>query len=119
MPEMTRFGPGKASHNNGADGPTWFDIDLADDADRQWLMGWQEIEDQTRRALLAPVRFNHYEQVPDGTLLSIRTPRSEQVEDVSELADLKLLIGPARAMTVRSGPVAARCCLRLLCSFFT
>lgn len=80
---------------------------MADDADRQWLMGLQEIEDQTRQALLAPVRFNHYEQVPDGTLVSIRTPRSEQIEDISELADLKLLISPARAITVRSGQIAA------------
>ncbi|EIC20769.1 CorA family divalent cation transporter [Thiorhodovibrio frisius] len=110
MPEISQFGLGKASHHSGATGAagaTWFDVDMADDADRQWLMGLQEINDQTRQALLAPVRFNHYEQVPDGTLVSIRTPRSEQIEDISELADLKLLIGPARAMTVRSGPIAA------------
>jgi Mg2+ and Co2+ transporter CorA len=73
MPQMTRFGPGKASDNTGAGGVTWFDIDMAVDADREWLMAWQEINEQTRQALLEPVRFNHYEQVPDGTLLSIKT----------------------------------------------
>jgi hypothetical protein len=26
MPEITRFGPGKASNNTGGDGVTWFDI---------------------------------------------------------------------------------------------
>ncbi len=67
MPEITRFGPGKAPNNTGGDGVTWFDIDIDDDADRQWLMAWQEISEQTRTALLEPVRFSHYKQVPDGT----------------------------------------------------
>ena len=106
MPEITRFGPGKASNNTGGDGVTWFDIDIADEADRQWLMAWQEISEQTRTALLAPVRFSHYKQVPDGTLLSIRTLRPGPTEDLTDLADLKLLIGPTRAITVRSGTVA-------------
>ena len=107
MPEITRFGPGKASDNAGAGGVTWFDIDIAVDADREWLMAWQEINEQTRQALLEPVRFNHYEQVPDGTLLSVRTLRPGQTEDVTDLADLKLLIGPTRAVTVRSGTLVA------------
>ena len=107
MPEITRFGPGNAADNTGAGGVTWFDIDIADDADREWLMAWQEINEQTRQALLEPVRFNHYEQVPDGTLLSIRTLRPGPTEDLADLADLKLLIGPTRAITVRSGTVAA------------
>ena len=106
MPEITRLGPGKASNNTGGDGVTWFDIDIADDADRQWLMAWQEISEQTRTALLEPVRFSHYKQVPDGTLLSIRTLRPGPTEDLTDLADLKLLIGPIRAITVRSGTVA-------------
>jgi zinc transporter len=106
MPEITRFGPGKGSNNTGGDGVTWFDIDIADDADRQWLMAWQEISEQTRTALLEPVRFSHYKQVPDGTLLSIRTLRPGPTEDLTDLADLKLLIGPIRAITVRSGTVA-------------
>jgi zinc transporter len=106
MPEITRFGPGKTSNNTGGDGLTWFDIDIADDADRQWLMAWQEISEQTRTALLEPVRFSHYKQVPDGTLLSIRTLRPGPTEDLTDLADLKLLIGPIRAITVRSGTVA-------------
>jgi Mg2+ and Co2+ transporter CorA len=106
MPEITRFGPGKVSNNTGGDGVTWFDIDIADDADRQWLMAWQEISEQTRTALLEPVRFSHYKQVPDGTLLSIRTLRPGPTEDLTDLADLKLLIGPIRAITVRSGTVA-------------
>ena len=103
MPEITRFGPGNAADNTGAGGVTWFDIDIADDADREWLMAWQEIDEQTRQALLEPVRFNHYEQVPDGTLLSIKTLRPGQMEDVTDLADLKLLIGSTRAVTVRTG----------------
>ena len=41
MPEITRFGPEKASNNAGGDGVTWLDIDIADDADRQWLMTWR------------------------------------------------------------------------------
>jgi CorA-like Mg2+ transporter protein/Ion channel len=106
MPEITRFGPGKTSNNTGGDGVTWFDIDIADDTDRQWLMAWQEISEQTRTALLEPVRFSHYKQVPDGTLLSIRTLRPGPTEDLTDLADLKLLIGPIRAITVRSGTVA-------------
>ena len=107
MPEITRFGPEKASDNTGAGGVTWFDIDIAVDADREWLMAWQEINEQTRQALLEPVRFNHYEQVPDGTLLSVRTLRPGQTEDVTDLADLKLLIGSTRAVTVRSGTLVA------------
>ena len=107
MPEMTRFGPGSSVDHTGAGAITWFDIDIADDADRAWLMAWQEIKEQTRQALLAPVRFSHYEQVPDGTLLSVKAPRSEQTEDVIDLADLKLLIGSTRAVTVRSGALAA------------
>jgi len=107
MPEMTRFGPGKAANRPGAGRVTWVDIDLAVDADRDWLMAWQEITDQTRQALLEPVRFNHYEQVPDGTLLSIKTLRPGQTEDVSDLTDLKLLIGSTRAVTVRTGTILA------------
>jgi zinc transporter len=106
MPKTTRFGPGKASNNTGADGVTWYDIDIADETDRDWLMAWQEIDDRTRTALLKPVRFNQYEQVPDGTLLSIKTLRGSQTEDLSDLVDLKLLIGPNRAITVHSGTVA-------------
>ena len=107
MPVMTRFGPGKALDKTGAGGVTWFDIDMAVDADREWLMAWQEISEQTRKALLEPVRFNHYEQVPDGTLLSVRTQRPGQKDDVTDLADLKLLIGPTRAVTVRTGTLVA------------
>jgi len=106
MPEITRFGPGKDSNNTGGDGVTWFDIDIGNDADRQWLMAWQEISEQTRTALLEPVRFSHYIQVPDGMLLSIRTLRPGLTEDLTDLDDLKLLIGPTRAITVRSGTVA-------------
>ena len=107
MAEITRFGPGKASDNTGAGSVTWFDIDIADDADREWLMAWQEITKQTRQALLEPVRLNHYEQVPDGTLLSVKTQRPARPEDVADIADLKLLIGSARAVTVRSGRLVA------------
>jgi len=107
MPQMTRFGPGNASDNTGAGGVTWFDIDIAIDADRAWLMDWPEITDQTRKALLEPVRFNHYEQVPDGTLLSVKTQRPGQTDDVTDLADFKLLIGSTRAVTVRCGALVA------------
>ena len=107
MPQMTRFGPGKTADTTGAGGVTWFDIDLAVDADREWLMAWEEINEQTRQALLEPVRFNHYEQVPDGTLLSVKTLRPGQTDDVTDLADLKLLIGSSRAVTVRSGTLVA------------
>ena len=55
MPQITSFGPGKASDNTGADGVTWFDIDMSVDADHDWLMAWQEINEQTRTALLEPV----------------------------------------------------------------
>ncbi len=107
MPQITRFGPGNASATNAPGRVTWFDVDLAVDADREWLMAWPEINEQTRQALLAPVRFNHYEQVPDGTLLSIKMLRPGQTEDVLDLADLKLLIGSARAVTVRSATIVA------------
>jgi len=107
MPEIIRFGPGKASDNTGAGGVTWFDIDITVDADREWLMAWQEINEQTRQALLELVRFNHYEQVPDGTLLSIKVLLPGQTDDVIDLADLKLLIGSTRAVTVRSGTIVA------------
>ena len=107
MPEITRFGPGKTADNTGPDSVTWFDIDIADDAEREWLMAWQEISEQTRTALLEPVRFSHYKQVPDGTLLSIRTLRPGPSEDLADLGDLKLLIGPTRAITLRSGTLAA------------
>jgi hypothetical protein len=89
MPEMRRFGPGKALDNTGSSGVTWFDIDIAVDADREWLTAWQAINEQTRQALLEPVRLNHYEQLPDGTLPSVRTLRPGQTEDVADLADLK------------------------------
>ncbi len=107
MPQITRFGPAKASDNTGAGGVAWIDIDMAVDADHDWLMTWQEINEQTRTALLEPVRFNHYEQVPDGTLLSIKMLRPGQMDDVTDLADLKLLIGSTRAVTVRSGTISA------------
>jgi zinc transporter len=107
MPQMTRFGPGKAPDQTGPGGVTWFDIDIATDADREWLMTWPEINERTRQALLEPVRFNHYEQTPDGTLLSLKTPRPGQTDDVTDLADFKLLIGTARAVTVRSGTIVA------------
>ena len=47
MPEITRFGADKALDNSGAGGVTWLDIDIADDADREWLMAWPEINEQT------------------------------------------------------------------------
>jgi zinc transporter len=106
MPEITRFGPAKASNDTGGDGVTWFDIDIGDDADRQWLMAWQETSEQTRAVLLEPVRFSRYKQVPDGTLLVIRTLRPGPKADLTDPTDLKLLIGPTRAITVRSGTVA-------------
>ena len=107
MPEITRFGSGKAGDNTCPDGVTWFDINIADNADHEWLMAWQEISEQTRTALLEPVRFSHYEQVPDGTLLSMRTLRPGAEDDLTDLGDLKLLIGPTTAITLRSGKVAA------------
>ena len=99
MPQMTRFGPGNASDNTGAGGVTWFDIDIAIDADRAWLMDWPEITDQTRKALLEPVRFNHYEHVPDGTLLSVKTQRPGQTDDVTDLADFKRIFFPKHRAT--------------------
>jgi Mg2+ and Co2+ transporter CorA len=107
MPEITRFGTGKAGDNTCPDGVTWFDINIADNADREWLMAWQEISEQTRTALLEPVRFSHYEQVPDGTLLSLRMLRPGAKDDLTDLGDLKLLVGPTTAITLRSGTVAA------------
>jgi zinc transporter len=107
MPEITRFGSAKADDNNCTDGFAWFDINIADNADHEWLMAWQEISEQTRTALLEPVRFSHYEQVPDGTLLSLRMLRPGATDDLTDLGDLKLLVGPATAITLRSGKVAA------------
>jgi len=107
MPEITRFGFGKAGDNTCPDGVTWFDINIADNADHEWLMAWQEISEQTRTALLEPVRFSHYEQVPEGTLLSMRTLRPGANDYLTDPGDLKLLIGPTTAITLRSGKVAA------------
>ena len=42
MPETTRFDRKSLKIAPGGDGVTWFDIDIADDADRQWLMAWQK-----------------------------------------------------------------------------
>jgi len=105
MPQMMRFGPGKTADKTGAGGLSWFDIDMAIDADRDWLMAWQEINEQTRQALLEPVRFNHYEQVPDGTLLSIKTLHPGQTDDVTDLADLKLLIGSTSERSMEPGSI--------------
>jgi zinc transporter len=110
MPEITRFGSGKTGDNTSPDGVTWFDIDIGDKADHEWLMAWQEISEQTRTALLEPVRFSHYDQVLEGTLLSMRTLRPgarDDLADFTDLGDLKLLIGPTRAITLHSGKVAA------------
>ena len=107
MPEITRFGSGKADDNTCLNGVTWFDIDIADNADYEWLMAWQEISEQTRAALLEPVRFSHYQQVPEGTLLSMRTLRPGAQDDLTDPGDLKLLIGPTTAITLQSGKVAA------------
>ena len=63
---------------------------MADNADHEWLMAWQEISEQTRTALLEPVRFSHYEQVPDGALLSMSTLRPGAKDDLTDLGDLKL-----------------------------
>jgi len=106
MPEITRFGSAKSAASNGSDGVTWFDINLADSADHEWLMAWREISEHTRTALLEPVRFSHYEQVPDGTLLSMKTLRAIAQDDLTDVGDFKLLIGPAMAITLRSGEVA-------------
>ena len=49
MPEITRLGSGKAGDNTCPDGVTWFDINIADNTDREWLSAWpwQEISEQT------------------------------------------------------------------------
>lgn len=107
MPEITRFGSGKAGDDTCPDGVTWFDINVADNADHEWRMAWQEISEQTRTALLEPMHFSHYEQVPDGTLRSMRMLRPGAKADLTDLGDLKLLIGPTTAVTLRSGKVAA------------
>jgi zinc transporter len=107
MPEITRLGSGKSGDNTCPDGITWFDINIVDNADHEWLMAWQEISEQTRMALLEPVRFSHYEQVPEGTLLSMRTLPPGAKDDLTDHGDLKLLIGPTTAITLRSGKVAA------------
>jgi len=107
MPEITRLGSGKSVDNTCPDGVTWFDINIADNADHEWLMAWQEISEQTRTALLEPMSFSHYEQVPDGTLLSMRTLRPGEKDDLTDPGDIKLLIGPTAAITLRSGKVAA------------
>jgi Mg2+ and Co2+ transporter CorA len=110
MPEITRFGSAKTGDSTCPDGVTWFDINIGDKADHEWLMAWQEISEQTRTALLEPVRFSHYEQVPEGTLLSMRTLRTgakDDQTDLTDLVDFKLLIGPTTAITLRSGKVAA------------
>jgi len=106
MPEITRFGSRKAGDNICPDSVTWFDINIADNADHEWLMAWQEISERTRTELLEPVRFSHYEQVPDGILLSVRALRPGAKDVLTDLGDIKLLIGPTRAITLRSGKVA-------------
>jgi zinc transporter len=107
MPEITRLGSGKAGDNTCPDGVTWFDINIADNTDRERLRAWQEISEQTRTALLEPMSFSHYEQVPDGILLGMRTLRPGDKDDLTDPGDIKLLIGPTTAITLRSGKVAA------------
>jgi Mg2+ and Co2+ transporter CorA len=107
MPEITRFGSAIAGDDTCTEGVTWFDINIDDCDDHEWLMAWQDISEQTRAALLEPVRFSHYEQLPEGTLLSMRTLRPGATNNLTDLADLKLLIGPSRVITLRSGKVAA------------
>ena len=52
MPEITRFGPGKAASNHsGGEGVTWCDIAIGNDADRQWLMAWQEMHPSARHRI--------------------------------------------------------------------
>ena len=105
MPEITRFGPGKAPNNTGGDGVTWFDIDIADDADRQWLMAWQEISEQTRTALLEPVPLR---QTPRPRLVPDRVDTRKKdavvhLTDVYAGGGLAGLSGRTTIFTASSG----------------
>jgi Mg2+ and Co2+ transporter CorA len=113
MPTMTRFGTENSQGEQGSDGVTWVDIDISDTRERDWLEAWKEIGDQARSLLLEPVRFAHRENLIDGMFLSLRTMMAGETDDFDHLADLKLLIGKSRAITVRDGELAAVDALRL------
>lgn len=107
MPEQIGFGSQETPNGPNTAGVQWIDIDIEDPEERAWLAAWPEIEDETRALLLEPVRFGHREYLADGLFLSLRTMRSAAPDDIERLTDLKLLIGKARAVTVRSGGVGA------------
>jgi zinc transporter len=107
VPTISRFGREDSKDDLVAHRVTWIDVDIADAQDLAWLTAWKEISDQTRTSLLEPVRFSHREHLADGMLLSLRTMRAGETDDLDRLTDLKLLIAKSRVITVRTGEVAA------------
>jgi zinc transporter len=104
---ITRFGNQSGKDEQEPPGITWIDIDISDAQERDWLAAWDEIGDQAGSLLLEPVRFTHREHLADGMFLSLRTMMTGETDDVDHLADLKLLIGKFRVLTVRDSELAA------------
>lgn len=107
MPIVIPVGPDPEMVDPAGGGVTWIGVDSEEAEDRAWLTAWLEIGDQTRALLLEPMRFSHRADLSEGVFLSLRTMRTGATDDIDHLADLKLLIGRSRMITVRSGEVAA------------
>jgi zinc transporter len=107
MPVTKRFGDESDQDGQRSKGVAWIDVDLDNPDDRVWLEHWEEIGSPTRALLLDPVGLQRRKQLDDGLFLGLQTPRSEDLEQLDQLTDFKLLIGKARVVTVHAGPIAA------------
>ena len=86
MPEITRFGSVNAGDNTCADGVTWFDINIADNADHEWLMAWLLLRRQTydRYPEQASTGKKKPGRLPDTTTPSAAGIMSARNEDTRE-----------------------------------
>ena len=107
MPVTKRFGGESDQDGQRSKGVTWIDVDLDSPDDRAWLENWDEIGSPTRSLLREPVGLQQRQQLDDGLFLGLRTPRSDDLEQLDQLTDFKLLIGKARVVTAHAGPIAA------------
>ena len=112
MPVVIQFGQQAGPDRRAAHPLDWIDIDLAEAGERDWLMGYPALDEQTRTLMLEPVRLSHREQLADGLFISLRAMRGGGADEEEQLTDLKLLVGRSQLITARLGAVGVVDALR-------